>query len=92
MAYNNRFIERSFLKLRDVTLSYRFPQAIASKIRSNNLTLTLYGRNFLIWTPDSNVYLDPEATNLGNDLASQFGEFRTAPTNYQVGVSLKVGF
>jgi len=92
MAYNNRFIDRSFLKLRDVTLTYRFPQAWASKIRANNLGLTLYGRNFLIWTPDSNVYLDPEATNLGNDIGSQFGEFRTAPTNYQVGVSLKVGF
>jgi TonB-linked SusC/RagA family outer membrane protein len=92
MAYDNRFIDRSFLKLRDITLSYKFPQAVASKIRANNLMLTLYGRNFIVWTPDSNVYLDPEATNLGNDLGSQFGEFRTSPTNYQVGVSLKVGF
>jgi len=92
MAYQNRFADRSFLKLRDVTLSYKFPQAWASKLRANNLMLSVYGRNFLLWTPTSNVYIDPEATNLGNDIASQFGEFRTAPTQYQFGVSLKAGF
>jgi hypothetical protein len=92
MAYQNRFIGRSFLKLRDITLSYRLPQAWASKIRANNIMLTGFGRNFLIWTPQSNTYLDPEATNLGNDFTSQLGEFRTAPTQFQVGLSLKVGF
>jgi hypothetical protein len=92
MAYYNRFVDRSFLKLRDVTLSYRLPQSWASKIRATGLTVTVYGSNFLLWTPESNVYLDPEATNLGNDLTSQLGEFRTAPTAKQYGISLKASF
>jgi hypothetical protein len=92
MAYNNRFIDRSFMKLRDVTLSYRVPQSIASKIRASNLMISVYGSNFLLWTPKSNVYLDPEASNLGNDLTSQLGEFRTAPTSKVFGVSLKASF
>jgi TonB-linked SusC/RagA family outer membrane protein len=92
MAYNNRFFDRSFLKLRDVTLSYKLPGTWASKISATSLTLSVYGSNFLLWTPESNVYIDPEATNLGNDLNSQFGEFRTGPTSKQFGVSIKASF
>jgi len=91
-AYKNRIVDRSFLKLRDITLSYNFPQAWASKISANNLSLSLYGRNFLLWTPQSNIYVDPEASNLGNDLGSQFGEFRTAPVSKFYGVQLRASF
>jgi len=91
-TYQYTFIDRSFLKLRDISLSYKLPLSWASKIRSTGLTLTAYGGNFLLWTPSSNVYIDPEASNLGNDLTSQFGEYRTAPTQYHFGFSLKANF
>lgn len=90
--YGHQIIDRSFLKLRDVTLTYRFPQSIASKLRSTNLSLTAYGRNFLLWTPKSNVYIDPEVSNFGNDLQSEFGEFRTGPSLKQFGLSLRASF
>ena len=92
MAYSKRILDRSFIKLRDVTLTYRLPQSIASKIKSSNLSLTLYGRNFMLWTPKSNTYIDPEVSNFGNDLQSEFGEFRTGPSLKQFGVSLKASF
>lgn len=92
LAYQDRFIDRSFLKLRDVTLSYSLPKNWASKIRASNLSLAGYGRNILLWTPSSNIYLDPEASNIGNDLTSQLGEFRTAPTSMQFGVQLRATF
>jgi hypothetical protein len=92
MAYNNRIIDKSFLKLRDVTLSYKLPRGWASKVAANNLSLTFYGRNFILWTPQSNLYIDPEATNFGNDLASEIGEFRTGPTLKSFGVMLKANF
>ena len=91
-TYKYTFIDRSFLKLRDISLSYRLPVAWASRISSTGLMLTAYGGNFLLWTPGSNVYIDPEASNLGNDLTSQFGEYRTAPTQVHFGVSLKASF
>jgi TonB-linked SusC/RagA family outer membrane protein len=91
-SYYDRILEKSFLKLKDIALTYTLPQKWASKIRSTNLAVSVYGRNFLLWTPSSNFYLDPEASNLGNDLASELGEFRTAPTSYQIGVSLKANF
>jgi TonB-linked SusC/RagA family outer membrane protein len=92
LTYQQRIIDRSFLKLREVSLSYRLPEKWASKISSTNLSLTIYGRNLLLWTPESNPYIDPEASNLGNDLTSQLGEFRTAPTSKTFGVALKASF
>ncbi len=91
-AYSDRIIDRSFLKMRDISLSYNFPKNWASKIGADNLFLSVYGRNFLLWTPKSNFYVDPESSNLGNDLTSQFGEFITAPTSKQYGVQLRATF
>jgi hypothetical protein len=92
LAYTQRMIDRSFLKMRDITLTYRLPREIASKIKSDNLSLTLYGRNFMLWTPKSNRYIDPEVTNYGNDLQSEFGEFRTGPSLKQYGITLRASF
>ena len=87
-----RIISRSFLKLRDITLSYSLPHKIASKIGALNATVSIYGRNFLLWTPSNNIYVDPEATNLGNDLSGELGEFNSTPLSHQLGAALKIIF
>ena len=92
IAYNDRILDKSFLKLRDITLSYRLPKSVGTKIGASDLSLTLYGRNILLWTPKSNIYIDPEASNFGNDLTSEFGEFRTGPTLRSYGLSLRASF
>jgi len=91
-AYLQRIFDRSFLKLRDVNLSYSLPQKWSTKIKASNATIGVYGRNFLLWTPKANVYVDPEATNLGNDLSGQLGEFASAPLTKSYGVILKIIF
>lgn len=92
LAFSHDILDRSFLKLRSISLSYSPAKKFASKIRAENLTLILYARNILLWTPSSNFYIDPEVTNFGNDLASQFGEFETAPSSVQFGFALKASF
>jgi outer membrane receptor protein involved in Fe transport len=92
LAYTQRILDRSFIKLRDITLSYHLPKTVASMIKSNDLSLTAYARNFILWTPKSNRYIDPEVTNFGNDLQSEFGEFRTGPSLKQFGVTLRASF
>ncbi len=87
-----RIIDRSFLKLRDINLSYTLPTSLASKIKAKNLSFGIYARNFLLWTPKSNMYVDPEATNLGNDLAGQLGEFEGTPLTKSFGAILKIVF
>ncbi|WP_069660072.1 SusC/RagA family TonB-linked outer membrane protein [Arcticibacter eurypsychrophilus] len=92
MAYNNRILDKTFFKLRDVTLSYSLPKSIASRLKVDRATFTVYGRNLYTWLPSGNRTIDPEVSNYGNDLTSEFGEFRTGPSTRSLGAALKVTF
>ena len=91
-ASNYTLIDRSFLKLREITLAYLIPSRWTKHIAAQGISLSLYARNLILWLPTSNIFIDPEASNLGNDLTSQLGEFRTAPVSKQFGVSVKANF
>ncbi|HEX6180562.1 MAG TPA: SusC/RagA family TonB-linked outer membrane protein [Chitinophagaceae bacterium] len=92
MHWDRLVLPKDFLKLRDITLSYRLPTAWAGKIRAQNITLSAIGRNFLIWVPQKNTFIDPEITNLGNDIIGEFGEQAASPTTKAYGVALKINF
>lgn len=91
-SWDNMILPKSFIKLRDVTLTYTLPKSWASKIKAENVSVTLVGRNFLLWTPSKNTFIDPEISDLGNDLISEFGEQAAAPSTKSFGVALKIGF
>jgi hypothetical protein len=80
------------MKLRDVTLTYRLPQRWSSKIKATGVSISVLARNILLWVPSENSFVDPEATNLGNDLTGEFGEQAAAPTQKSFGAVLKVNF
>ncbi|WP_439879668.1 SusC/RagA family TonB-linked outer membrane protein [Pontibacter sp. MBLB2868] len=84
--------DRSFLKLREVVVGYMLPAALLEKTPFSTISVSLVGRNLLMWTPENNNIIDPESTTFGNDLTSEFGEFAAGPTTRSYGVSLKVGF
>lgn len=92
LAYKDRILDKTFLKLRDLTLSYALPKTLAHKIGTDKASLTVYGRNLLTWLPASNSFIDPEVSNFGNDLSSEFGEFRTGPAVRNYGLSLNLTF
>ncbi|AYD49182.1 SusC/RagA family TonB-linked outer membrane protein [Arachidicoccus soli] len=92
LAYDSRIISKSFLKLRSVNLSYSLPSTWANGIRVNKILVGIYAKNLLLWTPASNAFVDPEATNYGTDLNGELGEFRTAPLEKEFGFVLKVLF
>jgi len=83
-------IDRSYLKLRDLSLSYMLPAKMCSKIGISSLRLSLNASNILLWTPVENQYIDPETTTFGNDIGAKFGEFAANPSNeiYTFGLSL----
>jgi TonB-linked SusC/RagA family outer membrane protein len=91
-AYANRILDRSFLKLREATLSYNLPKSIVGKIGAQRASVSVFGRNLITWLAKTNKTIDPEVSNFGNDLGSEFGEFRTAPPVRFFGASLKVSF
>jgi hypothetical protein len=88
----NFVLDKTFLKLRELTLSYSIPGKVLGKTPIKGLELGLVGRNLLMWTPASNTLVDPEASNMGNDLISDLGEFAAGPTSRYFGGSIKVSF
>ncbi|MDR0560134.1 MAG: SusC/RagA family TonB-linked outer membrane protein [Prevotellaceae bacterium] len=82
--------DRSYLKLRNVSLAYQLPQSLCSKLKIAALRLSLTASNILLWTPKENQYIDPEVTTFGNDISAKFGEFGLTPPyrTYVFGVSL----
>ena len=85
-------IDKSYVKLREVTFGYKFSKKIIDKTPFDHLSITLVGRNLLLFTPKSNQYIDPEVSTFGTDLESQFGEFSGNPSTRSVGVTLKAKF
>ncbi|PWD97556.1 SusC/RagA family TonB-linked outer membrane protein [Marinilabilia rubra] len=85
-------IDRSYLKLRDLSLSYQLPKSITDKLKLNTVSLSFNASNILLWTPAENPYIDPETTTFGNDVAAKFGEFGANPTNeyYTFGVAFSL--
>ncbi|MFY0253780.1 SusC/RagA family TonB-linked outer membrane protein [Chitinophaga sp. 30R24] len=92
MAYHQRFLDKTYLKIRDISLTYSLPGAVAKRIAASNLSLTVFARNPFIWTPSGNTFIDPEVSNFGNDLSGEMGEFRSMPSIKSYGASLKVTF
>jgi TonB-linked SusC/RagA family outer membrane protein len=85
-------IDKSFIKLREVVLSYAIPQKYIEKTFIQGLTISLIGRNLFIWTPRNNQYIDPETSTFGTDLQGQFGEFSANPSTRSMGFSIKANF
>ncbi|UKJ07692.1 SusC/RagA family TonB-linked outer membrane protein [Solitalea lacus] len=85
-------IDKSFIKMRDITLSYQFPKSLVGAIKADNASLSVFGRNLFVWVPKENSFIDPEVSTFSNDLAGEFGEFGGGPSVRSFGVSLKVGF
>jgi len=85
-------VDKTFFKLREVSLSYSVPQTILRNTVINRVELALVGNNLLLWTPDSNLFNDPEQTTFGNEMEANFGDYGTTPTTRSIGFNVKLGF
>ena len=85
-------IDKTFVRLRDVALTYNFPSETVKRLGLVNASFTVYGKNLALWTPDENPYVDPELSTFGNDYQSEVGEFGSNPAQRAFGASLKLTF
>ena len=79
-AYGNHFYDLSFLKLREVSLSYNFPAQLLENSFIESATISLIGRNLAIWSDVD--FIDPDS---GNDTNLQTPSMR----NFGVHFNLK---
>ena len=85
--------DASYLKLREVALSYALPGSILTNTPFSNLTLTLSGRNLWFYAPGfpPGVNFDPEVNQFGSS-NKQGIEQSATPSVKRFGASLKVTF
>jgi len=88
----NQIIDKTFVRLRDVSLSYKLPSKIIESLGLTDLSFSIYGKNLFLWTPSGNSYVDPETTTYGSGIRSEFGEFATNPSQRTYGTSVKLTF
>jgi len=83
-------IDRSYLKLRNVSLAYELPKSLTNRLNVNSIRASVTASNLLLWTPAENQYIDPEVTTFGNNIEARFGEFGVNPPyqTYVFGLSI----
>ncbi|GGZ13894.1 SusC/RagA family TonB-linked outer membrane protein [Echinicola pacifica] len=59
--HSTRFLyDGTYIRLRDITLSYNLPSAVLSKLKISNAKIYLRGNNVWTWVKDKNLESDPE--------------------------------
>lgn len=87
----DRMVEdASFLKLRNITLTYNLPKSLLSRVGITNANVYLQGNNLLVFTKFSGF--DPEGSNMGGSatLLPVNANLYPATRNYMLG--LQIGF
>ncbi|NNF11690.1 MAG: SusC/RagA family TonB-linked outer membrane protein [Gemmatimonadetes bacterium] len=79
-----------FWSLREVALSYRFPESLAARIGSSSLSITLSGRNLATWTDYGGIHPELEGRGAEADFGTLEG-FTVPPARYFT-LRLNVGF
>ncbi|WP_307733732.1 SusC/RagA family TonB-linked outer membrane protein [Stigmatella ashevillensis] len=83
--------DATFVKLREVTLSYQLPTQWVSQIpKVKSARLSLSGRNLLTFTNYSG--LDPEVSNFGNQAIARNIDIAPFPPSRSFWTSIDVGF
>lgn len=79
--------DASYIKLREVRIGYRLPNAWLDTVGFTDGVVSLIGRNLFLWSKIENI--DPEtAFDASNVQGIEFGQF---PTARSIGLSLSLG-
>lgn len=85
-------VDRSFAKLRNISLSWSLPKKWLRPLNLTDLAITAFVNNAFTWTASDNYYVDPESTTTGTDLAGSFGELYTNPSCRIYGFNVNIKF
>jgi len=84
------FIDRDFVKIRNISLTYTLPKKWIGPLQG--VSLSAFVNNAYTWTAKNNYYVDPETTNEGTDVGGLFGETYVNPTCRIYGFNLNIKF
>ncbi|MGI6232265.1 MAG: SusC/RagA family TonB-linked outer membrane protein [Prevotella sp.] len=79
----------TFIKLREISLGYTFPERWFQKTPIKQLGLSIVGRNLFMWTKDQDT-VDPEVVDYKNGRITPGVEEMSYPTMRSIGFSIHV--
>jgi TonB-linked SusC/RagA family outer membrane protein len=88
--YSGSIFKNTYLKCRELTLTYRLPENLIKKIRCNNLSVSVFARNPFFVYKNLPIF-DAEATD-GTNWANQVCIGGSTSTSRTFGVSLRANF
>jgi iron complex outermembrane receptor protein len=83
--------EATYVKMRELSLSYKVPTSIASKIGASNLQISVFGRN-LFFLHRTLKHIDPEVLTAGSRWTQTVTNTGTNPATRTVGIMLRSSF
>jgi TonB-linked SusC/RagA family outer membrane protein len=91
MPYGRHVIDASYVKLREMSISYKLPKSVLKNSPFGDLTFGLFGNNLLLWTPSANKYIDPEINSAGATNLQGF-DFTAQPSQRNFGFNISASF
>ena len=85
-------LDADYVKLREISLSYRLPRSISQKIGMEDVNLSIYSRNIMLWTKASGFGIDPERAYEADGSSFRQGMERYNAEPGFVPIGFKVGF
>lgn len=85
MCADNRVVDASYIKLRDISINYTFPNSWAHKIYANHIVATIQVGNLLL-IPFNHEGIDPEYYSL--NYPSSSNRFTKFGPSYSFGLSI----
>uniref|UniRef100_F4C224 TonB-dependent receptor plug n=1 Tax=Sphingobacterium sp. (strain 21) TaxID=743722 RepID=F4C224_SPHS2 len=83
--------KNNYIKMRELSLGYRIPASLASKLGAKNLQVSAFGRN-LFFIYRSIKDLDPEQMTGGSNWVNQVSNAGTSPATRTFGLMLRASF
>lgn len=82
--------DASFLKLREVKISYALPESLLKRTPMRTATISAVGRNLALWT--ENPHFDPETLSFNGGTIVPGVEDMATPTSRSIGFNLNITF
>lgn len=90
VAAEGFIINTSWVRVREMNLSFRFPKKFIDKTPFGNIEFGVFGRNLFLWAPDY-PHFDPEQNAFGTSNAQGL-EFNANASTRTMGANLKITF
>ncbi len=90
VAAEGFILNSSWVRIREMNLTYRFPKKLIDKTPFGNIAFGVYGRNLALWAKDY-PHFDPEQNLFGTSNVQGL-EFNANASTRNIGVNLQLTF